>query len=161
MTGPSISFNNGFGLVECVPGSSYLMSYTDTQQKEGRGIQIINQSESDLVSLATSLNYLIKKNNEIVAYHRIFGEHNKPIGTYVGNGSTETRTINIGGMGSTLRIVGYACFGFCTSNGSLFMNSAGELVTTKHVKYESGILTMDTDYHYVNNNGTTYYYEVL
>lgn len=99
--------------------------------------------------------------------YNIFGEHNKPTGSYTGNGAT--RSINIGGVGSCVYI--YALDGtiqaFATDKtgfGWEFVSNSSatdvEIVNTD-VSYTDGYLYIDGSNDSLNTSGVTYYYQVL
>lgn len=98
--------------------------------------------------------------------YKIYGEHNKPSGTYTGNGSSSTRTIETGGIGNAIVIwetsskkftIATPCGAFyCTpSDTTLKVNSINS------VAFYNGILHIGTNYENVNGNGLTYNYQIL
>lgn len=101
--------------------------------------------------------------------YNLFGEHNKPIGSYTGNGSVTSRTIPIGGIGKTpcavlvgstegIALVTYGC-------GMYVLVS--EKTTARFLDYQEAhyqsdnLLTLATTNSALNKNGVTYYYQVL
>lgn len=94
--------------------------------------------------------------------YKIFGEHNKPSGSYTGNGSATTREINIGGIGGELLITtNYGDTAKVTKNGAI-INKAGTLsaVASGKAKFVDGKLTLATTETALNENTRVYTYEV-
>ena len=89
---------------------------------------------------------------------------NKPSGTYNGNGSVETRTINIGGIGTTLKISSGNSVGFVDSNGAVtfhFSNKTTTYFEGREINFTNGVLTIATNNGNINANGSTYGYQLL
>lgn len=89
----------------------------------------------------------------------------KPSGSYVGNGSSAARVINIGGNGGWLGVCsGSYMIGFISQNGAVFFSTTGSTVKcfpVAQAKYMSGVLHISSDDAYLNGNGNTYHYQVL
>ena len=108
------------------------------------------------------------KNNTFDNTYTIFGKHNKPSGSYTGNGAK--RTINIGGIGKCVYI--YASDGtiqaFATDKTGFgwefSLNGSAtdiEIVNTD-VSYTDGYLyILNSSNDSLNARGVTYYYQVL
>lgn len=103
--------------------------------------------------------------NGVAKTYRVFGDHNKPHGTYTGNGSPSKREINIGGMDSNycLAIKGGDCFTIVSNAGVLCVTNQGSFVSVpvEQVMFLNGVLTLNTIKDCANKNGETYYYQVL
>lgn len=103
--------------------------------------------------------------NGVAKTYRVFGDHNKPYGTYTGNGSPSKREINIGGMNSNycLAIKGGDCFTIVSNAGVLCVTNQGSFVSVpvEQVMFLNGVLTLNTIKDCANKNGETYYYQVL
>ena len=109
-------------------------------------------------------------NGEVENY-KIFGQHNKPSGTYAGNGKTDTRAINVGGTGKVLFIIGDAAscgllvhpggaFGsYGTSSSSNYQNFYN--FSKSKINYTDGVLTIKDDHICFNSLNNTYEYQVL
>lgn len=94
--------------------------------------------------------------------YKIFGDHNKPSGTYTGNGSATERVINTGGVGNNCLIWGNDCVTLFTANvGGVSLkldnNSVVGLGATAYSG--SGNIYLKTASETVNANGKTYYYQ--
>ena len=102
--------------------------------------------------------------NGTAKMYKIFGEHNKPVVQYNGNGSATSRTIDTGGIGYVCFVNGGGYCGIVGNNGGLFVNSSnGAFVGLKssEAKYMSGVLTLTTTNSCVNANGTTFAIQAL
>ena len=114
-----------------------------------------------LVAPNEALQILIAQNGERV-YKNIFGEHNKPRSTYVGNGSSTQRTIPIGGISNILYLT--SSYGWClvTAHGAMAITGTGNNVFGHlDIKYKDGNLTISSASDYFNKDGTIYTYQVL
>ena len=101
--------------------------------------------------------------NGVVQLYRLFGEHNKPSGSYTGNGSVTERKITIGGVGKWLFIKN-------PNHGMAIVNDCCAYVATGSIwgvqqwaqcRFENGVLTLATTNNVLNANGNTIYYDVL
>lgn len=99
--------------------------------------------------------------------YNIFGEHNKPSGSYTGNSSSATRTINIGGIGNILFITSPYGFGFVTADGGFFIQATYDTTSyvvsysSSYIKFVDGVLTIASSSSYINNSSYEYTYRVL
>lgn len=117
-----------------------------------------NVSVSETADLANAV-ALIKEGRNT---YNIFGEHNKPSGSYTGNGSATTRTIDTGGLGDIVAIYSPNVFIFLTISGGIVASDGGVKTTSgAEMKFENGVITLNTGDISINYNGVTYYYQVL
>lgn len=89
---------------------------------------------------------------------------NKPSGSYTGNGSATSRTINVGGIGNTLIIYTLNNIVLVSKYNAIGFNVNMQTMTyytNSELHFDGGILTIASDKSYVNSNGATYYYRVL
>ena len=99
--------------------------------------------------------------------YNIFGEHNKPSGSYTGASSSVTRTIDIGGIGVALLVSSPYGHGIVTKNGAFMFESPSNAngyyrtYDSSAVKFEGGVLTLNTAVSLLNSNSYTYTYQVL
>lgn len=97
----------------------------------------------------------------------IFHSGNKPTGTYTGNGSEATRTIETGGSGNCCLIYRPNTHAaVVTPSGAIVLNTIAYEETLSalmdaKIKFIDGIITIATTDISVNSNNTTYYYQVL
>ena len=147
-------------------GLGTLLNYN--QAGDYLGLAIGNIAHDATMLPARPLSLLVKNNTFDTTYYTIFGEHNKPSGSYTGNGAK--RTIKIGGIGKCVYI--YASDGtiqaFATDKTGFgwefFSNGSAtdiEIVNTD-VSYTNGNLyILKGSNNSLNTNGVTYYYQVL
>lgn len=154
-------------------GYSRLISTKDLLQFEARGVigdtksrrvLVINNpiATTNLVKALTINNY--DADGAGKAYN-IYGEHNKPYGTYTGNGSTAERTIATGGLGGVVVLWCDTYVGFVFSGHGVFFgsgNTYSNYVTTD-IKYAggSGTITMTDKSDRFNGSGVEYHYLVI
>lgn len=93
----------------------------------------------------------------------MFGEHNKPRGTYTGDGSSATREIATGGFGKFIIIDSDYGLAFVGPNGGFTVNSSGTVtrVSVNEAYYYDGKLTLKTTNPALNTNGGTFIYQCL
>ena len=97
---------------------------------------------------------------ETYTEYSLFGAHNKPTGTYVGNGTKTQREINTGGIGNALLIYRNDKSALVLPSCAIFCSN-GVLEATWDVTFKNGSLTMQTISDYVNGDGIEYKYQVL
>lgn len=94
--------------------------------------------------------------------YQIFGQHNKPTGSYTGNGSETSRNIAIDGYGRTM-IVYTTAYGaiLVTAIGAYTFGSSPTFLAYGKCHYDgSNLVIASTDTH-LNASGVTYEYQVL
>jgi hypothetical protein len=104
-----------------------------------------------------------RKNGELLKEYNIFGQHNKPSGSYTGNGSETERKIEIGGIGNVLFIkdVRGECCAYVWANGAIMSDNGTISASVGHGRFKNGVLTLDTTKNALNANSVTYEYQVL
>lgn len=140
-----------------------LLSLTDRNDNgHERYISISDKTKKGY--FADSLKY-VERNGNTYAVKTIFGEHNKPLGSYTGNGNATQRTIDVGGIGGCMVVFsGSYMIGFITQNGAVFFSTGDSGVKcfpVAQAKFMSGVLTLASADTFLNGNGNTYYYQVL
>ena len=103
------------------------------------------------------------RNDGTETTYSIFGEHNKPSGSYTGNGSATKREIAIGGIGSLLVIEGGGCVTFVTKEGSFMFNATYKntlFLNIEELVFEDGVLTIATAEGGINGNGIYFTYHL-
>ena len=98
------------------------------------------------------------------ASREILHTGNKPSGSYTGNGSATSRTIDVGGIGSVLHVRGYGNSGIVMPSGAIFVPYTGGapvVFGNSEMAYANGKLTITSTNNAVNRSGETYTYEVL
>lgn len=130
-----------------------------------RQIILRNASHETSPALADALLLNTVIESKQVAY-RLFGQHNKPSGSYTGNGSAAARTIDVGGIGKFVAVysnnAGTSPALIVTPLGAFGKNSSGvKALGYNDVRFADGVLTVASADNDVNANGKTYYYQVL
>lgn len=96
--------------------------------------------------------------------HKIFGEHNKTSGTYIGNGDERARTIDTEGVGGALLVTSVCGTVLATSAKSFIAAADTDSVVSMNcdkVCFNGGILTIATADSCLNESGVVYNYQVL
>ena len=97
--------------------------------------------------------------NGTSSLYNVYGQHNKPSGSYTGNGSTSARTVQVGGSGDVLLVrEGKMCY-FVTPEGVTY-STGGAANTTYTITFIDGVLTIPGESS-LNTSGKAYYYQVL
>lgn len=90
---------------------------------------------------------------------------NKPTGTYTGNGSATTRTINVGGIGKALLLRCNELYTLIVSNSGAFgyAYDGRTLISLPYneINFTNGVLTIATANAYVNGNSYPYKYDLI
>lgn len=93
----------------------------------------------------------------------IYHEGNKPFGSYVGNGSTDERVIETGGIGRLAIVYNIYYFSFVTPEGALVINlteGTFRWIESTKVFFLSNF-KLNTNNVAFNENGTEYFYQVI
>lgn len=100
-----------------------------------------------------------------VSTSKIYGEHNKPTGSYSGRSGQGEQKIQIGGMGNVLLITsssGDLTFVTATGARSLWSNSDYfNASPASTANFTNGVLTVKDGTIGISVDGVTYYYQVL
>lgn len=163
LTGNQLGFNNKNSSI--YSGDKWVEFYNNVEgddESNRSGIRI--QSDIELEKSIKSFRQV----NGVKTFYDLFGGHNKPMGTYVGNGSTNSRAVNIGGLGYVVFITTSGCNLFVTSRGAIGFTNAtvdgGSNVKTFFsdvIVYTNGKLQINGDDAFFNANNVTYWYQVL
>lgn len=161
LIGAELFFNNGLGRI--ASGSTAIQIETrndvgDTNNR--RFISLNNPSGKSEFGDSLILSQIVNGTQRSV---KLYGEHNKPSGSYTGNGDATSRTINTGGLGHALIV--YSTSGFnclVTYYGAWCFNTTSQIALGyTNVHFRNGDLTLMTTETALNRNGTTYFYQVL
>lgn len=112
---------------------------------------------SDTVALAYSLNLFDGENSK---EYKIFGEHNKPSGSYTGNGSAAERKITADAIGGNVIITRDGYSTLLMQQGAISLHN-GTVTGIQDVWTEGGGFKLKTTNVALNENGVTYYYRYL
>jgi len=96
--------------------------------------------------------------------YNLFGDHNKPKGSYTGNGGSASRTISTGGIGSAIAIWSDNGLAIVTPAGAVKKTVTGTSasgVAQSGCTFENGVLTIASTDTCLNASGITYNYQVL
>lgn len=88
----------------------------------------------------------------------VFGDHNKPSGSYVGTGDATAQTVLTGATGNMAIICGNGKFVIVTAGGGYC--SDGSSLASTSVKFSNGSLVISTASELVNKSSGTYRYLV-
>ncbi len=121
-----------------------------------------NASEGYNMSWGAVLTRTVSGNENRYA---IFSTYNKPTGNYTGNGSSEQRTIEIGGMAllGVLMVYSADYWGIINYAGAYIIPQSGGVVrvTSSEAQFQNGVLTLATNNVYLNEEGRGIYYQVI
>ena len=167
LTGGTIT-GNYFGMADhygyvYANGDETKIGAHNTQEKSPTDERALTIRTSAKTELAKAFYFKDKVNGTTKDYF-IFGEHNKPSGTYTGNGSATERTINIGGFCGAVLVTSTSGAAILMSTGGI--GQAGS--TLKGIAWGQGYynvggskLVIKTDDALLNANGTTYAWRAL
>lgn len=128
---------------------------TDDDNMVGLWIKPETAEPKDYFDLGTYINGVFKK-------YALFGEHTKTTGTYKGNGSATSRTIDTKSVGSTVMINSGNGFAFVTPRGALCVSGTNVTsITSSDAKFVDGVLTLATTENTLNKADGNYYWQVL
>ena len=109
--------------------------------------------------------YLWNGEGSDAKYYPVFGEHNKPSGTYSGNGGSQT--IDTGGLGDVILVQltgsggGMALVSKSGAILKLNSNNTVSAVADTEAKFINGVLTLNSSNYALNRSGYGYNYQVL
>lgn len=117
--------------------------------------EINRVSEETEADISNVRNYFDEKAKDL------HGSHNKPMGTYEGNG--EPRTIETGGLGSVIFIsnVTHGSFIMLGSGGILQNNNGVASISYEEANFWEGVLSIKVEDTKLNTEGEHYQYQVL
>lgn len=166
MTGNLVKIANGYGALFNNANQIRLDVYNETTGFDDMGVdcrRIILKSSKHYADVIGALCIEDRANGALKQY-KIFGEHNKPSGTYTGNGSATSRTIDTGGTGKIIMVCKDGAFCLISPYGAIAIstsNKISNIYNDSEIKYNNGILTIASTSESVNKSGYTYYYQVL
>lgn len=127
-----------------------------------RGLRLCSAQHNDLENALV----LRSATNGAEKQSVVFGQHNKPNGSYTGNGSATRRYVEVGGISQAILIRKDSADSFVivTSEGALVKNGASVSAVSKDEAYwyePTGTLQLNSANVALNESGKTYYYCVL
>lgn len=102
-----------------------------------------------------------KYNSDVEQWYRLFGEHNKPTGSYTGNGSSSYRSILVGGIGDAVLVWGDNYTSCIVTPTCTYGFNGNELNYVKGVMIVNGDMGIASNESFINANGVTYKWRVL
>lgn len=157
-----VFLNNGFGRLFSVSGiCSGLQQLDEPFNRDlNRSINVFNHINQPDVARALQFYDTLQANTQI---YNIFGEHNKPSGSYTGNGSATKRVIETGGIGNVIMITGNNHSFLVMPWGAIGINNSNQIITLGgHIcNFNIGKLEMSTSNNAINQNGYNFLYQVL
>lgn len=141
----------------------HIFGLKDRSDSDGDSFrQLVIMDTQKQSNVTTALRFMNVTNNSYAnGDFTIFGEHNKPSGSYTGNGSSASRDIDTGGIGNVVSV--------WSENASVIINNSGAFVSTgstSFIQFSSckvldGVITLTTTNSALNENGVEYWYQVL
>lgn len=161
LIGNDLFLCNKHGKVTNDSTQTMLMAFDDPNNQSGDRRSISVHDHTARVNIERAIQFRDVTNGTSTE-HLIYGEHNKPSGTYTGNGSSTTRTIDTGGIGDTIMINSGNGFAIVTPRGAVcIMGTDVYGLVSDNAKFEDGVLTLNTAEVTLNKNPGNYYYQVL
>ena len=104
--------------------------------------------------------------NGMKSVYPLYGQHNKPEGSYVGNGGSEDFTLNTSGCGNVLMITSYSTLAFVTPNVCMVFDGSGKIFShsSMDVNLYDGVLWVAKSsqaWQGINEKDVHYWYQVL
>lgn len=150
-------------------GSAYAYNLLFTLYKASVEIRSVNKADgtysalilfNDTTTVGEHIAY--RKSSDESKSYKLFGEHNKPSGSYTGNGSSTSRAIETGGLSDCIIISNVDKGAVVTPCGAIgFTTSGVEVIPYLQAHFVNGVLTLATTSEIVNKSGNTYYYKCL
>lgn len=154
----SLQVNDGYGVFY---GNS-TETYFGARRVAGdsTNVRYVAIDPREETSLANAL-YFVERNGSTNNIKKLLGEHNKPSGSYTGNGSATARTINVGGIGGVLFLQGANYNSLVTYYGALSWSPQSgtvQAVSDGSIYFRNGVLTIKSTSSIFNSNGSSYNY---
>lgn len=157
--GTNLFFGDGHGSVGAISGFTVLGHYAE-KYSEGADTAYISVSSAAPSAYPVMFNEV--RDGETISC-AIYGEHNKPSGSYTGNGSATERTIAVGGIGTKLTLYSMDDDSLLTVGASGAHGRVGNTLVNfgfSTIHYYSGQLVIASNVAGLNQSGKTYQYEV-
>lgn len=156
LTGHQVSLYSGKGRWRTDGGAIFLECFNTPGDATNYNSLVINSTaQPNPLMVKTS-------KNGVLTNYKVFGEFNRPTGSYAGNGSATKREIAIGGTGAVLNIrSGYSLVFVWSYGAVIFTNSTVQTLAATEVKFQNGVFTLSTTNSILNSNGATMQYSVL
>lgn len=126
-----------------------------------KNYSILKLSETSSIENAITFNKIV---NGVANAYPLYGKHNRPFGTYTGDGSINLRQIEVGGNGNAVIIFSNTVkFAIVTSFGAFYVTSNGvtQSQSTSQIVYGGTSFNMGGSNHIFNESGVEYKYIVI
>lgn len=159
LTGQTLAFQSGISRIISGSKTIQMTAHEVADNFDNTSTLLLSQAQTLDKALRLS-----KRVNATEDYYNIFGEHNKPSGTYTGNGSSAQREISIVGVGRVLVIEYSTYLTFAYSSGAInFDISSGTMnfISPTECRYINNKLYIATTASCVNKTNYNYTYFML
>lgn len=121
--------------------------------------QLLMCNPQYMADIATSLQLVDVPNAK---YYNIFGEHNKPSGSYTGNGSETKRTIPTGGIGHAV-LIEYGAYSVILTGATSIISTGSSMKSLpwSNGYFDGSNIVLATTDAALNTNGVEYKWHVL
>lgn len=162
-----LNFGGGYGSVAADKNCAILIARNEISDgNNNRQLYLTNNGHTPNVD--DSL-FLYDTVDGVVEKYFLYGEHNKPSGTYSGLPTNTTREVTLASTGSAVLIHTYVdstvpAIAIVTSHGYVWWyrgNTGNNPDEMKLCTFENGILKIKTGASLVNSSGAVYRYHVL
>lgn len=157
----NINVNGGHGYLYGSTSEFVMMAKDDPEDDDNSRYLSIDPKKS--TDMEDSLRF-IDNTGGVYTIKRVFGEHNKPSGKYIGNSSSATRTINIGGIGEVLYLYDDIRWALISRFGAIWKKDTADTISGESlnkIRFQDGVLTISGNNTVFNLIGTEYHYQVL
>lgn len=164
MTAQDVYFHSGGGRVFWGDKSMQLETLNEPKNHDNKRLIWLKNSNS--IRLRDCL-LLVDRVNGTESQYDIFGSHNKPAGSYIGNGKLDARTIDTGGLGELCIIQSSTHTVLLGKNGGMYVKrsstTGGNANTINWLDgyFTAAKIEMETTNEALNKSGETYYYRVF
>lgn len=164
MTGLLINCSDGSSGLAAYLGNqygAYLEAFQNGDYKNRR--QLYVGHKNNFADFTQAIRVLDIEDGAVTANIPVLTTGNKPSGSYTGNGSATTRTIETGGIGNVCAVWGNEYMLIVTPVGCIYTYSPQytHALGDANIKFVNGILTIESSVAFYNASGVTYYYQVL
>lgn len=152
--------NNTRGKLE-LDGKSFFMESRNVADDESNSRRLLVSGDSNL-ALKESLSF-VDTSNGVKEWYTVHGTHNKTSGSYTGNNSATSRTIETNGFGALLVISSDVGMALVSNRGAICMNRQTAAISglkSYECRFDNGQLIIACTSEFVNSS-EDYWYTVL
>lgn len=153
----------GFSLGELADYGMGELQIRIKDRTNNANIRYISLDDMTLMSKMSDALKLVDFKDGYYTSHKIFGAHNKPYGSYTGNGSTAERIINTNGIGRGILVFSEKGTAWVSNKGAVKQLSNGTISGLSYNKVIAwdGTMKLYTNDEVLNASGINYDYQVL